>query len=101
MIRQRDIVVAINKKSDLLSASLASGYLNVQNIAFKPFNGETEAALKLGRADMVLEIVSSGKTATAPENEGGYGLQIYAPLFFIDLVLIGSKNYLSQLQGSR
>lgn len=101
LISQRGIIVAINKKSDLLSAALASGYLNMQNITFKPLSGEIEAAVKLLNADMVVEIVGSGRTATATEENGGYGLQIYAPLFFIDLVMVGNKNYLSQLRGWR
>ena len=92
-VRERDIIIATNETSDILSAALGSGYLNRQNISFKTLRGETEAALKLGYADMVVEIVGTGSTVER------YGLQIYAPLFFIDLALIGNKNYISQLRG--
>ena len=92
-VMKRDIVVAVNDSSDVLSSALGAGYLNKQNIAFKTLRGETEAALKLGYADMVVEIVGTGSTVER------YGLQIYAPLFFIDLALIGNKNYISQLRG--
>ncbi len=93
-VMKRDVVVAVNDSSDILSSALGAGYLNKQNIAFKTLRGETEAMLKLGYADMVVEIVGTGGTVER------YGLQIYAPLYFIDVALIGNKNYLSQLRGS-
>ena len=98
-ISNRDIVVAVNGKFALLGAALAAGYIDRRNIAFKRFGGNTEAAIGFKSADLALEIVSSGKTATAPKVKGGYGLEIYAPLFFIDLALIANKNYLSQPRG--
>ena len=92
-VRERDIIIATNETSAILSAALGSGYLNRQNISFKTLRGETEAALKLGYADMVVEIVGTGSTVER------YGLQIYAPLFLIDFALIGNKRYISQLRG--
>lgn len=86
--------VAIKESTQLLGKLLARFYLKEPQILFIPLSREVEGAIKLGMADICLEIVGSGKTA-----ESKYGLQILEPLFPIDIVVLGNKNYLSQLKG--
>lgn len=95
----KKISLAVRKGTKQLSTNLAIEYIktnySVFEVALKLFSREVEMAVAKGIADLAIEVVSTGKTV----REKYEGLEIYAPLFGIDLALVANKNYLSQLRG--
>lgn len=83
----KNLKIAINKKY----VSLAKRFLRrLENRGFNfekiYFSGSTEDAFSQGIADLVIDIVYSGKSAKAA------GLKIYDKIFESDIVLIGKKQ---------
>lgn len=81
------LIVAVNNKYKLLSENYLKKLEN-KGYKFEKFylSGCTENTYKSGEADLVIDIVVSGESASS------VGLKVYETIFGSDIAIIGDKN---------
>ena len=86
----KNLRVAMNKKYAMISKKFLSQLQYRYGITFEKmyFSGSTEEVFVNGLADLVIDIVFSGKSAIEA------GLEVYDKIFESDIVVIGKKETL-------